>query len=127
MVVMLISLPNQEQRNQRKGMVMKSPNLSKPQVMKRWLMMENCHQCPPLHQWNQLSLTGMWISLSKSTLQLLLLLVIFNSSHRNYFHLPYFERKPCIYIKSWWQDQRRRLYNANIIDHIADKLVGDIF
>uniref|UniRef100_A0A8C6MI69 Otoferlin n=1 Tax=Nothobranchius furzeri TaxID=105023 RepID=A0A8C6MI69_NOTFU len=42
--------------------------------------------------------------------------------HRNYFHLPYFERKPCIYIKSLWQDQRRRLYNANIIDNIADKL-----
>uniref|UniRef100_A0A8B9L3G7 Otoferlin b n=1 Tax=Astyanax mexicanus TaxID=7994 RepID=A0A8B9L3G7_ASTMX len=42
---------------------------------------------------------------------------------RNYFHLPYFERKPCIYIKSWWQDQRRRLYNANIIDNIADKLL----
>uniref|UniRef100_A0AAY4AWM5 C2 domain-containing protein n=1 Tax=Denticeps clupeoides TaxID=299321 RepID=A0AAY4AWM5_9TELE len=43
---------------------------------------------------------------------------------RNYFHLPYFERKPCTYIKSWWQDQRRRLYNANIIDNIADKLVN---
>ncbi|XP_072313080.1 otoferlin-like, partial [Eucyclogobius newberryi] len=41
---------------------------------------------------------------------------------RNYFHLPYFERKPCIFIKSWWQDQRRRLYNANVIDNIADKL-----
>uniref|UniRef100_A0A3P8YY06 Otoferlin n=1 Tax=Esox lucius TaxID=8010 RepID=A0A3P8YY06_ESOLU len=41
---------------------------------------------------------------------------------RNYFHLPYFERKPCIYIKSRWQDQRRRLYNANIMDNIADKL-----
>ncbi|XP_076013626.1 otoferlin-like [Genypterus blacodes] len=41
---------------------------------------------------------------------------------RNYFHLPYFDRKPCIYIKSWWQDQRRRLYNANIIDNTADKL-----
>ncbi|XP_037248635.1 otoferlin isoform X13 [Falco rusticolus] len=41
---------------------------------------------------------------------------------RNYFHLPYFEKKPCIYIKSWWQDQRRRLYNANIMDKIADKL-----
>ncbi|XP_041105709.1 otoferlin-like isoform X1 [Polyodon spathula] len=40
----------------------------------------------------------------------------------NYFHLPYFETKPCIYIKSWWQDQRRRLYNANIMDKIADKL-----
>uniref|UniRef100_A0A2K6K761 Otoferlin n=1 Tax=Rhinopithecus bieti TaxID=61621 RepID=A0A2K6K761_RHIBE len=42
---------------------------------------------------------------------------------RNYFHLPYLERKPCIYIKSWWPDQRRRLYNASIMDHIADKLV----
>ncbi|XP_066468090.1 otoferlin isoform X4 [Tiliqua scincoides] len=41
---------------------------------------------------------------------------------RNYFHLPYFEKKPCIYIKSWWQDQRRRLYNSNIIDKNADKL-----
>ncbi|XP_024408779.2 otoferlin isoform X3 [Desmodus rotundus] len=41
---------------------------------------------------------------------------------RNYFHLPYLEQKPCIYIKSWWPDQRRRLYNANIMDHIADKL-----
>eukprot|EP00075_Anas_platyrhynchos_P022024 XP_027311277.1 otoferlin isoform X6 [Anas platyrhynchos] len=41
---------------------------------------------------------------------------------RNYFHLPYLEKKPCIYIKSWWQDQRRRLYNANIMDKIADKL-----
>uniref|UniRef100_A0A8C8H6J5 C2 domain-containing protein n=1 Tax=Oncorhynchus tshawytscha TaxID=74940 RepID=A0A8C8H6J5_ONCTS len=41
---------------------------------------------------------------------------------RNYFHLPYFEKKPCIYIKSWWQDQRRRLYNSNIMDKIADKM-----
>ncbi|KAG9336193.1 hypothetical protein JZ751_002540 [Albula glossodonta] len=41
---------------------------------------------------------------------------------RNYFHLPYFERKPCIYIKSWWQDQRRRLYNSIMMDNIADKL-----
>ncbi|XP_039241950.1 otoferlin-like, partial [Pipra filicauda] len=41
---------------------------------------------------------------------------------RNYFHLPYLERKPCVYIRSWWQDQRRRLYNSNIMDKIADKL-----
>ncbi|XP_061890913.1 otoferlin isoform X2 [Entelurus aequoreus] len=41
---------------------------------------------------------------------------------RNYFHLPYFEKKPCVYIRSWWQDQRRRLYNSNIMDKIADKL-----
>ncbi|KAJ3606908.1 hypothetical protein NHX12_026424, partial [Muraenolepis orangiensis] len=44
------------------------------------------------------------------------------SKPSNYFHLPYFEKKPCIYIKSWWQDQRRRLYNSNIMDKIADKL-----
>uniref|UniRef100_A0A8C7SF72 Otoferlin n=1 Tax=Oncorhynchus mykiss TaxID=8022 RepID=A0A8C7SF72_ONCMY len=50
---------------------------------------------------------------------------------RNYFHLPYFEKKPCIYIKSWWQDQRRRLYNSNIMDKIADKMpqhsIPDVF
>ncbi|XP_026858261.2 otoferlin isoform X1 [Electrophorus electricus] len=41
---------------------------------------------------------------------------------RNYFHLPYFENKPCIYLKSCWQDQRRRLYNVNIIENIAEKM-----
>lgn len=48
----------------------------------------------------------------------------FFSICRNYFHLPYFEKKPCVYIKSWWQDQRRRLYNSNMMDKIADKLVS---
>lgn len=43
---------------------------------------------------------------------------------RNYFHLPYFEKKPCVYIRSWWQDQRRRLYNSNMMDKMADKLVS---
>lgn len=49
----------------------------------------------------------------------------FSANLRNYFHLPYFEKKPCIYIKSWWQDQRRRLYNSNIMDKIADKMVSN--
>uniref|UniRef100_A0A4W5JSS2 Otoferlin n=1 Tax=Hucho hucho TaxID=62062 RepID=A0A4W5JSS2_9TELE len=49
-------------------------------------------------------------------------LILLVPNFRNYFHLPYFEKKPCIYIKSWWQDQRRRLYNSNIMDKIADKL-----
>ncbi|XP_023662401.2 otoferlin isoform X2 [Paramormyrops kingsleyae] len=43
-------------------------------------------------------------------------------TERNYYHLPYFDRKPCIFIKSWWPDHRRRLYNSNIMDKIADKL-----
>ncbi|XP_076441089.1 otoferlin-like [Babylonia areolata] len=41
---------------------------------------------------------------------------------RNYFHLPYYEDKPCIYVKEHMEDHRRRMYNSNIIDKIADKL-----
>ncbi|XP_061418483.1 otoferlin isoform X4 [Lethenteron reissneri] len=41
---------------------------------------------------------------------------------RNYYHLPYYEEKPCIHIKSHWQDQRWRLYNSNIMESTADKL-----
>lgn len=132
MAVMLISPTNQEQKGQRKEKVMKSLNLFKAPVMKRWMLMENWHQCPPLHQWNQSSLTGMWTSSLKyrHVYQPAVTVCVGNflfSFHRNYFHLPYFERKPCIYIKSYWQDQRRRLYNANIVDHIADKLVSFFF
>ena len=42
---------------------------------------------------------------------------------RFYFHLPYYEDKPCVYVKEHMEDHRRRMYNSNIIDKIADKLV----
>ncbi|CAM9619621.1 unnamed protein product [Lampetra fluviatilis] len=44
------------------------------------------------------------------------------TNDRQYFHMPYYEQKPCVHVRSAWHDQRRRLYNSNIIDKIADKL-----
>lgn len=43
---------------------------------------------------------------------------------RCYYHLPYYEDKPCLYIKEHFEDHRRRLYNTNIIDRVAEKLVS---
>lgn len=119
------------------------------QVMRKAMMKKSLFPSLLLHHWSLWSLTGKWAQivvvkqrgteegklmwptrahsqLSKSWSPMFLWLLICVSSHcfRNYFHLPYFDKKPCIYIKSWWQDQRRRLYNANIMDKIADKLVS---
>lgn len=40
-----------------------------------------------------------------------------------YYHLPYYEDKPCVYIKHVTEDHRRRMYNSNIVDRIIEKLV----
>ncbi|XP_041358290.1 otoferlin-like [Gigantopelta aegis] len=39
-----------------------------------------------------------------------------------YYHLPYYEDKPCVYIKEMIEDHRRRMYNSNIIQKVAEKL-----
>ncbi|XP_074640585.1 otoferlin-like isoform X2 [Tubulanus polymorphus] len=39
-----------------------------------------------------------------------------------YYHMPYFEEKQCMYVKAPFEDHRRRMYNVNIIEKIADKL-----
>ncbi|XP_078483992.1 otoferlin isoform X2 [Ciona intestinalis] len=39
-----------------------------------------------------------------------------------YYHMPFFEQKPCVYLTSYWHDHKRRLYNSNIMHRIADKL-----
>ncbi|PVD23896.1 hypothetical protein C0Q70_17171 [Pomacea canaliculata] len=44
------------------------------------------------------------------------------SRDRCYYHLPYYDDKPCIYVREMMEDHRRRMYNSNIIDKIADKL-----
>jgi len=38
--------------------------------------------------------------------------------------MPYSEQKPCFYLTSYWHDHKRRLYNANIIHKIEEKLVS---
>ncbi|CAN8025240.1 unnamed protein product [Ixodes persulcatus] len=41
---------------------------------------------------------------------------------RYYYHLPYGDNKPCLWVKSVWQDYRRRLCNSNMILKIKEKL-----
>lgn len=43
-----------------------------------------------------------------------------------YYFLPYWDDKPCMYVRSVWPDYRRRMYNSNIIARIVDKLVSII-
>ncbi|KAG8232048.1 hypothetical protein J437_LFUL014431, partial [Ladona fulva] len=40
---------------------------------------------------------------------------------RLYYFLPYWDDKPCMYIRSVWPDYRKRMYNSNIIGKIVDK------
>ncbi|CAL1540078.1 unnamed protein product [Lymnaea stagnalis] len=39
-----------------------------------------------------------------------------------YYHVPYYQDKPCIYVRDLFEDHRRRMYNSNIIDKICEKL-----
>ncbi|KAG0710969.1 Otoferlin [Chionoecetes opilio] len=39
-----------------------------------------------------------------------------------YYFLPFWDDKPCLYVRTPFQDHRRRLYNSNIIDGLAVKL-----
>ncbi|XP_071147847.1 otoferlin-like isoform X5 [Mytilus edulis] len=49
-----------------------------------------------------------------------------NSRDKFYYNLPYYEDKPCVYVKQVFEDHRRRMYNTNIIDKIAEKLEDGI-
>ena len=44
------------------------------------------------------------------------------TNDKQYYHMPFNERKPCCYVTSYWHDHKRRLYNSNIMDRICDKL-----
>jgi hypothetical protein len=47
-----------------------------------------------------------------------------STKDKMYYHLPYYEDKPCVYIKHATEDHRRRMYNSNIVDRIIEKLVS---
>ncbi|XP_053101941.1 fer-1-like protein 6 [Hemicordylus capensis] len=47
---------------------------------------------------------------------------LLTEGNRNYHYLPYDDKKPCIYIKSFWGDQTFRLYFSNILEKMADLL-----
>ncbi|CAH1775865.1 unnamed protein product, partial [Owenia fusiformis] len=39
-----------------------------------------------------------------------------------YYTVPYNAEKPCLYVKCWFEDHRRRMYNCNVLKRICDKL-----
>ncbi|XP_043277265.1 otoferlin-like [Venturia canescens] len=41
---------------------------------------------------------------------------------RLYYFMPYWDDKPCLYVRSVWPDYRRRMYNSNVIGKIVEKL-----
>ncbi|XP_063155720.1 fer-1-like protein 6 [Candoia aspera] len=47
---------------------------------------------------------------------------LITEGNRNYLYLPYGEKKPCVYIKSFWGDQTFRLYFSNILEKMGDLL-----
>ncbi|KAJ6663116.1 hypothetical protein lerEdw1_010709 [Lerista edwardsae] len=47
---------------------------------------------------------------------------LLTEGNRNYHYLPYEEKKPCVYIKSFWGDQTFRLYFSNVLEKMADML-----
>uniref|UniRef100_A0A8D2IHH3 Fer-1 like family member 6 n=1 Tax=Varanus komodoensis TaxID=61221 RepID=A0A8D2IHH3_VARKO len=47
---------------------------------------------------------------------------LITEGNRNYYYLPYNEKKPCVYIKSHWGDQTFRLYFSNVLEKMADLL-----
>ncbi|KAG8441622.1 hypothetical protein GDO86_010709 [Hymenochirus boettgeri] len=47
---------------------------------------------------------------------------LITEGNRNYHYLPFYERKPCVYIKSTWGDQTFRLYSSNMLQKMVDHL-----
>uniref|UniRef100_A0A8C5MXF2 C2 domain-containing protein n=1 Tax=Leptobrachium leishanense TaxID=445787 RepID=A0A8C5MXF2_9ANUR len=47
---------------------------------------------------------------------------LITEGNRNYHYLPFYEKKPCVYVKSTWGDQTFRLYSSNVLQKMADHL-----
>lgn len=47
---------------------------------------------------------------------------LITEGNRNYHYLQFYEKKPCIYVKSTWGDQTFRLYTSNVLQKMTDHL-----
>ncbi|XP_070604365.1 fer-1-like protein 6 isoform X2 [Erythrolamprus reginae] len=47
---------------------------------------------------------------------------LITEGNRNYQYLPYGEKKPCVYVKSFWGNQTFRLYFSNTLEKMGDLL-----
>lgn len=46
------------------------------------------------------------------------------SHDKSHFYLPYWDYKPCMDVRCYFPDLRRRMYNSNMISKISDKMVN---
>lgn len=44
-----------------------------------------------------------------------------------HYYLPYWDYKPCMDVRCYFPDLRRRMYNSNMISKLTDKMVNNIF
>ncbi|XP_049278601.1 otoferlin-like [Anopheles funestus] len=44
------------------------------------------------------------------------------SHDKNHYYLPYWDYKPCMDVRAWFPDLRRRMYNSNMIAKISERL-----
>ena len=42
----------------------------------------------------------------------------------DYYHMPYNESKPCMYVVGKFEDLRKRLYHVNLLEKMTDNFVS---
>ncbi|PAA74424.1 hypothetical protein BOX15_Mlig025810g1 [Macrostomum lignano] len=47
-------------------------------------------------------------------------------AHEDYYHVPFMERKPCLYIRFGHEDHRQRMLIANILDRLCSEFESGI-
>ena len=45
------------------------------------------------------------------------------TTDKNYYYLPFGEKKQCLHVFSLYEDTKRRLYHTNILEKIVEELV----
>lgn len=49
------------------------------------------------------------------------------SHDKLYYYLPYWDYKPCMNVRCYFPDLRRRMYNSNMISKLVDAMVSGLF
>lgn len=49
------------------------------------------------------------------------------SHDKSHYYLPYWDYKPCMDVRCYFPDLRRRMYNSNMISKITEKMVSKIY
>ncbi|XP_013396113.1 otoferlin-like [Lingula anatina] len=49
-----------------------------------------------------------------------------HSRGKNYYHIPFHEKKPCLYAKTRFEDQRQRLQRTNVLNAMVESLEDEL-